>query len=192
LIWSPVIETKPKWASFAIENLPARVPYKQLAAGHNWIVSFWSPTQRQTAFSIGLAPELFDKPRRIDLKLDRPNPCIRPSDVGRLQFEYYSGITQQMWYYDLPLWDRERQRIVAAKPPFMSITRISDSAKLQESAMKVGCMGSKWWAAVDRSFDLGEKTALQLLVRYDSGGLWDPIETKLDFAYDKKLHGNLR
>lgn len=74
VIWSGVIETKPNWARFSVKDMPASVPYKQLAAEHIWIASFISPAQRRTVFSIGLARELFDKPRRIDLKLDRPTP----------------------------------------------------------------------------------------------------------------------
>ena len=41
-------------------------------------------------------------------------------------------------------------------------------------------------------FDLGEKTDLQFVVRYNSGGLWEPIETRLDFTYHKTLHGPFR
>ena len=192
LIWNPVIETKPKWVDFSIEDLPVTVPFEQLGARHIWIVSFVSRAQRRTVFSIGLAPELFDKPRRIDLKLDRPSPRIRPSCLGRLDFQYYSGITQRMWYRELPFWDKECQRIVAAKPPLLSIVRVSDGVNLQESEMEEGCMGSKWWAMIDRSLDLGEKTDLQFVVRYNSGGLWDPIVTKLDFTYHETLHGPFR
>lgn len=68
----------------------------------------------------------------------------------------------------------------------MSIVRVSDGRKVQESAMKEGCMGSKWWAAIDHSLDLGDKTDLCLAVRYNSGGLWEPIETKLHFTYHKE------
>ncbi|MEN6496824.1 MAG: hypothetical protein ABFD16_21240 [Thermoguttaceae bacterium] len=188
LIWSPVIETRPNWARFSVKELPASVPYKQLAAQHIWIASFISPAQRRTVLSIGLAPGLFDKPRRIDLKLDRPTPRIRPYYLGRLEFEYYAGITQRMWYWDLPSWDMQNQRIVAAEPPSMSIVRLSDGRKLQESTMKEGCMGSKWWAAIDPSLDLGDKTDLQFVVQYNSGGLWEPIETKLNFTYRKTDH----
>jgi hypothetical protein len=183
LIWSPVAETKPNWARFAVKELPVSLPYKQLAARHMWIASFISPAQRQTVFSIGLAPELFEQPRRIELKLDRPTPRIRPSFVGKLQFEYYSAITQQLWYWDLPSWDKKNKRIVPAEPPLMRIVRISDGKTVQESAMKKGCMGSKWWAAIAPSLDLGDKTELRFTVRYDSGGLWEPIESKLSFRY---------
>lgn len=54
--------------------------------------------------------------------------------------------------------------------------------------MKEGCMGSKWWAAIDPSLDLGDKTDLQFVVQYNSGGLWEPIETKLNFTYRKTDH----
>ncbi len=185
LIWSPVTETKPNWARFAVKDVPVSVPYKQLAARHIWIASFISPAQRQTVFSVGLAPELFDQPRRIDLKLDRPTLRIRPSFLGKLQFEYYPGITKQMWYWSLPFWDKENKRIVAAEPPLMRVVRISDGKKVQESAMKEGCMGSKWWAAIDPSLDLGDKTELRFTVQYDSGGLWEPMETNLNFKYRK-------
>lgn len=185
LIWSPVIETKPNWAQFAVKDVPVSVPYKQLAAGHVWIASFISPAQRRTVFSIGLAPELFDQPRRIDLKLDRPTPRIRPSFLGGLQFQYYAGITQRMWYYDLPSWDKDNKKIVAVEAPLMRIVRKSDGKNVQESAMKEGCMGSKWWATIDPSLDLSDKTELQFTVRYDSGGLWEPMETKLNFRYRK-------
>lgn len=189
LIWSPIIETKSKWLRASVEDLPVAVPYTQLSARHAWIASFVSPTDHRFVMSIGLAPALFDKPRRIDLKLERAHTRIRPSCLGRLQFQYYSGITQRMWYYDLPFWDKERRRMVVAKPPLMRVVRASDGVIVQESKMEEGCMGSKWWASIDRPLDLGDKTDLQLVVQYDSGGLWGTIETKLDFTYHKKLHG---
>lgn len=188
LIWSPVTESKPNWARFAVKDMPASVSYKQLAAQHLWIASFISPAQGRTLFSIGLAPELFDRPRSVVLKLDRPTPRIRPSCVGNLKFEYYSGITRRMWYWDLPSWDKRSKRIVPAEPPVVSIVRKADSKMVQESAMQQGCMGSKWWAAVDTSLALGDKTELQFTVRYDSGGLWEPMETKLDFTYHNERH----
>jgi hypothetical protein len=185
LIWSPVIATKPQWARFSVKEMPLSLPYDQLAK-HTWIASFISPSQRQTVFSIGLARDLFDKPRKIELKLDCPSPHIRPSDLGKLQFHYYAGITQRMWYEELPSWDRKNQRIVAAGPPTMSIVRVSDGRKVQESVMGEGCMGSKWWTALAPSLDLGDKADLQLTVRYDSRGLWEPVETKHTFTYRKK------
>ena len=191
-IWNPVTKTRPNWVNFSIDDLPVTVPYKQLGARHAWIVNFVSPTERRTVFSIVLSPELFDKPRRIDLKLERPSPRIRPSCAGRLNFYYHSGITQRMSYRELPLWDKERQRIVAAKPPVMTIIRVSDGVKGQESEMGEGCMGSKWWTYIDDSVNLGKRTDLQFIVRYDSGGLWEPIETKLDFTYHKARHGHGR
>ncbi len=184
VIWSPIIESKPNWATFSVKDMPFRVPYKQLAL-HNWIADFISPLQRQRVFSIALSSDLFDKPRRIDLKLDRPTPHIQPSYLGMLNFYYHAGITQRMWYWDLPSWDKENRRIVAAGPPTMSIVRLSDGRKVYESVMEEGCMGAKWFVFVDRSVELGEKAELQLTVRYNSGGLWEPIETKLNFTYQK-------
>ena len=189
LIWSPVSETKPRWVRFSIEDLPVSVPFKQLDAGHNWVATFTSPTERHLVFSMVLSGGLFDKPRRINLKLDRPNPRIRPDILGRLHFQYYSAITQRMKYGYLPFWDEELQRLVAAKPPVMTILRASDGVKVYESEMEDGCMGSKWFTFIYDSIDLGKRTDLQLIVRYDSGGLWEPMETKLNFAYDKSRHG---
>jgi hypothetical protein len=97
-----------------------------------------------------------------------------------------------MSYREFPFWDKERHRIVAVKPPVMRIVRVSDGAELQQSEMQEGCRGSMWWISTDPSIDLGEHTALQLIVRYDSGGLWNPIVTKLSFAYHKALHGMFR
>ncbi|MBM4094668.1 MAG: hypothetical protein FJ276_35460 [Planctomycetes bacterium] len=138
-IWSRVIETKPKWVEFSIEDMPVTVPFQQLKAEHVWIVTFRRPTDREAVFSLELSHALFDSPRRIDLKLDRPSPHIRPSSLGRLQFYYHSGITQRMSYRELPCWDMERQRIVAAKPPVMRIVRVSDGAELQQSEMHEAC-----------------------------------------------------
>ncbi len=189
LIWNPVTETQPRWVRFSIEELPVSVPFKQLSAGHNWIAEFTGPKDRRLLFSIVLSPDLFDKPRKIDLKLDRPNPRIRPSDVGRFHFQYVSAITQRMSYNDLPCWDQQRQRLVAAKPPVMTIFRRSDGVNVHESQMENGCMGLKWFTYIDDLGDLGTKMDLQLSVRYESGGLWGPIETNLDFTYQKSRHG---
>ncbi len=97
-----------------------------------------------------------------------------------------------MRYSDLPHWDKDLKRLVATKRPVMSITRVSDGAKIQESEMEEGCMGSTWWAEIDRSFDLGKRVDLKLHVRYDSGGLWEPMETELSFTYHETLHGHGR
>jgi len=143
LISSPVVETKPNWVSFSIEEMPVTVPFKQLEATHAWLVIFTSPTEHCRVFSIALSRDLFDRPRKIDLKLDRPCPRIRPSGLGRLKFQFHSGITQRMWYQDLPFWDKKRRRLVPAKPPRMSVTHVSDGTRIQDSEMELGCMGSK-------------------------------------------------
>ena len=89
LIWSPVTETN--GAHFSIKDMPVAVPYKQLAAGHNWYASFVSPKQHAIVFSIGLDPALFDRPRRIDLRLDRPTPRIRPVVCGQTAIPLLRG-----------------------------------------------------------------------------------------------------
>ena len=183
-IWSPV---KPGPAAFRIEDLPAKVPVEQLDA-RIWIASFTSPTQRESVFSLELSPDLFDKPRRINLKLDRPRLRIRPNSLGGLRFWYYGGISRRMRYRTLPYWDEERKKLVRAEPPVLRILRAADGTVLQESEMAEGCMGSKWYGKIDRSVDLGRRADLRLVVRYDSGGLWKPIDTRLDFTYAKGWH----
>lgn len=186
------MDPETQWVRFSIADMPVSVPFEQIEAGHNWYATFTSPKRRGCLFSIFLSHDLFDKPRRISIRLDRPKPHIRPSGFGQMDFKYCPRITQRMFYSDLPRWDKDLKQLVAAERPVIRITRVSDGVKIQESEMEVGCMGSKWWAKIDRSIDLGKRVDLKLHVRYDSGGLWEPMETELSFTYHEALHGHGR
>ena len=93
-----------------------------------------------------------------------------------------------MRYSDLPRWDNDVDRLIPCKPPVMQIQRQADGVTIQESEMEIGCWASRWWASIDGSIDLAAETDLVLVVRYDSGGLFDTIETKLSFRFDKNRH----
>ena len=174
-------------AHFSLDDLPITLPF-QLYGGHHWHVSFYEPKGRHTLFSVILSADLFDKPRAINLKLDRPRPRIRPTFSHDGDFHFAAGITKRMRYSDLPRWSNEVDRLVPCRPPVMQIQRQADGVTIQESEMETGCWASLWWASIDDSIDLAPQTDLVLVVRYDSGGLFDTIETKLNFRFDKNRH----
>ena len=155
---------------------------------HEWHVTFYSRTARNAWFSVTLSKDLFDQPSTIDVKLDRPSPRIEPAFAYHGDLYYAAWISERMRYSDLPYWDEKRGTLAASAPPTVQILRSSDGGKVQESKMQTGCWATKWWAFIDRSADLTEGTELLAVVHYDSGGLFDPIETRCRFTYQKSEH----
>lgn len=188
IFWNPVVDPK-NWAQFSIADLPITLPAEQFGR-RRWHVEFMSPGEGGV-LSVTLSAALFDRPRKINVKLDAPTPHIRPLfSFGDRDIMYFAGITRRMRYRDPPVWDSRRNKLVRSQPPVMRITRVADGAVLQEAPMESGCTASKWHAFIDDSVEIPNKTDLRFSVTYDSGGLFETITTTYDFTYHKGAHGD--
>ncbi len=170
-----------------IEALPMQLPAKHF--GGRWVqLTFGSPHPREKLFSILLSPDLFDKPRKINVRLAKPTPTIRPFWGGR-ELKYTPSITKRMSYRDLPNWDAKTERLVPAKSP--PVLKMSDSTGnlILSQEMGDGCMGAKWFTRLKDVSANDKPHTFIFSVLYESGGLFEPIETNLRFEYDPELHG---
>jgi len=184
--WYPTTDTS-DWATFAIADLPLTLPFDQFKE-RQWHVRFESESAG-SSFSVVLSQDLFDKPRLIDIKLDAPQPSIRPIFGFRRDVLYTPSITRRMLYHDLPQWDGESQSLTHSQPPIMVITSLRDGTIIYDGELFEGCMASGWLAIIDRNTDLRDGETYRMAVTYDSGGLFPPITTTRDFTYHVSLHG---
>ncbi len=185
VFWHP--STKIDGATVAIANFPAHLPANQFT-DKAWHVNFVSANQGPL-FSMTLSADLFDKPRTIDLKLDRPSPHIIPTFFFGKNAKYFAGITKRMRYRDLPRWDHANDRFGRPATPKMIVTRLADGKLIHNAPMEDGCMASRWWAFLDKNIKLKDGVTYRFAVVYDSGGLFPVFETSKDFTYWSHLHG---
>lgn len=184
--WFPSNDTA-NWTEFAISDLPISLPFDQFK-GHGWNVTFASERSR-SSFSVRLSKDLFDKPRLINIPLDRPHPLLRP--VVTYQgpgAKYSAAITKRMHYDDLPQWDNERQSLTKSRPPKITIASIRNGTVVYDGPMVEGCMASRWFAYIEQPARLNDGETYRMTAIYDSGGLFPPITTTHDFTYHAELH----
>lgn len=152
-----------------------------------WIVEFRN--DQGILFSIELSRDLFDEPRKIRVKLDAPKPLIRPTFGGPGHIRYTGNITQRILYRDLPRIDKKSEKLVLSSSPTLAILDARTGEKMKSSEMYSGCLGFCWWAKF-LDVDPPDKTNLEFVVTYDSGGLFETIVTKCEFTFHENLHGN--
>lgn len=180
------VRTKPTIC--AIEDLPLRMPRDEFL-GQSCRICFHSPTSNELLFSVQLDSSLFDRPRRVNVKLDAPNPELKPFALGWRNFRYTANITQRMRYYDLPQLDSSTGKLSPlTTTPLFRVQNLTSGQTLHESRMGNGCMGSRWFERLDQEIIPDDKDRLRFSANYDSGGLFKPIETTFDFQYSSALH----
>ncbi|MEL6108274.1 MAG: hypothetical protein AAFU85_19785, partial [Planctomycetota bacterium] len=185
-LWYPASDTS-NWVNLQICDLPVSLPLEQFT-GKDWHLDFLSDN-RLPLLSVTLSRELFDKPRPINVKLDAPNPHIRPLFSLRRDVRYTAGISQRMRYRNLPRWDQTRKTLAVPVPPSIKIWRLRDGSSVYDGKMTEGCMGLRWFAVIDQSMALHDGDLYRMKVEYDSGGLFPKIVTSRDFRYDRTRHG---
>ncbi|MCA9009535.1 MAG: hypothetical protein KDB01_07305 [Planctomycetaceae bacterium] len=187
--WTIKIRDADAFRAHPIQDLPLKLP-EGWFLDQNCTVYFESEKFGKL-FSVDLSRDLFDSPRKINIKLDKPKPHIRP-EHHRL-FGYFPCITKRMSYHDLPYWHSGYRRLAAPRPPIMKITRLSDGAVLFNREMEARCWTRVWWAGMSRSvvdFDeFKDGHTYRCSVEYHSGGLYEPIKTTFDFTYRFSIHG---
>ena len=174
---------KSHWASMSttIEGLPLELPYKHFSGRTVW-VNFFSPHPREMLFSVRLSASLFDRPRKINVLLNKPTPKILLGP-GMTGLGYRAAITKRMSYNDLPTWDSKAKRLVPSKSP--PVLTMADRAgqTVFTTELGDGCMGGKWYTGLFDAPHPDQPELFEFSVLYDSGGIFPPIETKLGFEY---------
>ncbi|WP_286765252.1 MULTISPECIES: hypothetical protein [Rhodopirellula] len=186
VFWHP--SSQVAGGSVSVDTLPAPLPAATYS-GHAWHVNFVSKQQGRL-FSLTLSRDLFDKPRRITLRLDEPKPHIRPTFSFGKNAKYYAGMTKRMRYRDLPRWDKETDSFATPVAPIMTIIRRDDGKVVHDATMEDGCMASRWWAFIDGDVTLQDQKDYRFAVIYDSGGLFPTFSTTKDFTFHASLHSH--
>lgn len=187
--WTIRIRDNDTFKAHPVQDLPLKLPA-------NWFSNqdcevYFRSKRFGDLFSLDLSRDLFDRPRKINIKLDAPHPHIRP-EHHRL-IGYFPCVTKRMSYRDLPYWHSGFRRLAAPRPPIMKITRLSDGKIIHNREMGTQCWARVWWAKMSRSVvdpeEFKDGHIYRCTVEYHSGGLFQPIQTTYDFTYDRVLHG---
>lgn len=185
LFWNPIIEVK--GGEYLLKDAPLSLPFEQFA-GHQWHVEFWSDEDGRL-FSVTLSPDLFDRPRRINILLNQPIPHIRLILGSSNTVMYFAPITQRMRYRDLPVWDANQGKFATLHAPVMKAVQVQDGIVVHDAEMESGCMAIRWCTYLDHRTVFRSGETDHFSVNYDSGGLFPEMETTFDFKYNPELHG---
>jgi hypothetical protein len=192
--WRPeAFESKHGQRTFPVAELPALLPVSEYS-DRSWHVDFWSPSEKQTLFSVTLSRDLFDTPRKINIKLDPPKPQLRPFVDDWRNPLYTANISQRMQYRKLPYWDASLGKLISGtNVPELRVTRQETGAVVHASSMaENSCYfwwPQQWYAPMDHTIQFPDNTKLIYSVTYDSGGLFDTFNAKWEFNYHSALHG---
>ncbi len=170
------------------EDFPLELPFAHYKDRDVFLSFFATGPDAGKLFSVRLSSDLFDKPRRINVKLSKPSPKIR-GILGWGEFRYTPAITKRMFYRELPFLDAKAGELVASPAPPVFELVDADGKVLARKPMGDGCMGSKWFVKIDDALWPKSSKDFILRVKYDSGGLFETIQTESKFRYLPRLHG---
>ena len=171
-----------------IENLPFHLPSNYFQ-GRTVYARFQSPSLKKCIFSMRLSSDLFDKPRRINLKLDAPKPSLRPTPLNG-DIKYSANITKRMAYELMPYWDSKLQKLTPLPKPLVMRLAKPKGEVIETVQLGERCMGATWFAAFKKDIKLPIGTTLEYSVLYNSGGLFAPIDTKLQIKSGCELRAD--
>ena len=168
-----------KFVSSRLEELPMALSVADFQDRYTRVY-FRSPSLNQNIFSMEMDGNLLDKPRPIKLLLEKPTASLRTvMHWGNPHFT--AQVSRRMRYLDLPYWDTELEKLVPMpNPPKLNYT-IGDQP---ERSVEMGgfCMDFKWYANIPRNIAPDSDAKIRYHVKYDSGGVYGPIES--EFVYD--------
>lgn len=173
----------------SVSELPFRLPYDQLS-GKTWNVSFASKSLGMSPlFTIELSHDLFDSPRKVNIKLDSPVPQLRPIMDDWTYIRYTPNISQRMHYRDLPRWDPSGTRLTNTPSiPVLKVVNETTGVDIHEAPMIEGCWGSQWFARLKRVPEIADGQILKYTVNYPSGGSFGEIVTEFRLIFNKARH----
>ena len=173
-------------------DLPTRLPKAYSRRG--CVVQFWSniDTEEKKLFSIFVDRNLFDEFRVITLKLDKPTPEIN-ADLDFWATQRWSPVlTRRMRYLELPWWNAERNRLEPMPEMPQMIVSDSKNRRLVERCQleREQCNFDGYYAQIaeNQPHNLQDGDGLLFSVEYDSGGLFEKIETKSEFKDNNRRH----
>lgn len=173
------------FVSSAIEDLPMKLPAADFKGRYTRIF-FRSPTLKQNVFSMEMEGNLLDEPRPIKLLLNKPTTSLRtPMTWNTVRFK--ARVSRRMGYLDLPYWDGELEKLVPMpSPPNLKYTIGNQAERTVE--MRGFCMDFKWFANIPYGIVPDSDAKIRYSVMYDSGGAFDPIETKFEYDFRVDRH----
>jgi len=149
-------------------------------------VDFRNDTNKRI-MGVLLSNDLFDKPRTIEIVLDRPDTFVRPASIfGSFGFRYHALISRRMQYSDVPRWNSKKKEFLTPSSPVLQIYKAANSELLQESEMRSMCYGHGWALHTDFPAELADKTELWIVVIHDTGDLFGKLKTECSFTYKKE------
>lgn len=173
----------------SVSALPIHLPYDQLS-GKVWNVSFTSEKLgKAPLFTLELSRDLFDSPRKINIKLDPPVPQLRPMFDDWTYIRYTPNLSQRMTYRDLPRWDRSGTQLTNEHfVPVLKVVNETTGIEIHHGPMNEGCWGSQWFARLKRIPEIADGEILRYTVNYPSGGSFGEIETEFRLTFNKARH----
>lgn len=175
-----------------LTDLPTPLPKSY--SGRGCVVQFWSniDTEEQKLFSIFVDRDMFDEFRVITLRLDKPRPELN-ADLDFWATQRWSPVlTRRMRYLDLPWWNAETNRIEPIpEMPQLVVSDLKSGEILERCDLEhEQCNFDGYYAQIAEKQPHGLKDGDRLLfsVEYDSGGLFETIDTKSKFKYNRRRH----
>ena len=174
---------------FKLEQLPKKLAFDEFA-NSSWNVSFLDAGDTTIAlFTVELSRDLFDKPRRINITLDPPEPKLRPFMNDWRKMRFTANISERMHYRDLPYWNQSGELTSVSKnAPTINVVDTQTGLPVWDNEMTDGCWGSRWFARLPDDLYLTDKQELHYRVDYDSGGTFGSISAEFFFKFNALRH----
>lgn len=179
VMWSVSGVDRPfEMVNFTVADFPKSLDWNQFK-NRGWVIEFY--TDKRIAFSLELSPDLFDRSRKISLKLNQPEPVIRPILGLMGDIRYTGNITRRMKYREFPRQDPTSGKLIHSVKPRMRFTEVLTGTSKTVDCRQ-GCFGYYWWARLP-VVDPPSGTEFDLQVTYDSGGLFKTVQSKKRFKF---------
>ena len=176
-----------------LEKLPAPIHGDYSSSG--CVAEFWAPGvngNEEKLFSIIIDAEMFDRCRTITLRLDKPEPVLKPDPDFWASLRWSPNLTQRMRYLDLPWLDQAKNEL-APMPvlPNLVVRRETPDEILETLPIRhYDCQFDGLHAefAEESPPKLVHGDKLHFSVTYESGGLFDPVVTEFVLQYNEQRH----
>lgn len=177
---------------FKVSDLPA--PLQKGYPRRGCVIEFWSDidSSEQKLFSVFVDRSLFDRFRVITVKLDEPTPELK-ADLDFWATQKWSpNLSRRMRYHELPWWNTETKRLEPIpKMPHLIVANPSNGEIVERCRLEhEQCDFDGYYAQIFEAspHNLQDGDTLLFSVEYDSGGLFETINTESKFKYNRRRH----
>jgi hypothetical protein len=153
-------------------------------------MEFKDPTDTRT-LSIVVGGPLFASHKDVTIRLDRPAlaTTVGPTYNGlHMRVTHCAQPEKDVWYRDLPNWNRESKHLTRAKEPLIEI-RLSDqpnrvllNKRMQSDKL---CHSDGWSTIFDIPPDVQNGRTLIITVTHDTGDLWGKISNTKNYVVER-------